>query len=77
MTGFDHAKREIFAGRAQARSLWVLLSTEQDRDGYALKPSPWEGPGEYQHVIFSPAKDLGVLVRLPDHRGLPKTAEAA
>lgn len=37
---------------AVARQLWILLGTEHDRDGYALKPQKWEGPGEYQCVEY-------------------------
>jgi hypothetical protein len=61
--GYDEARREILAGRAEARALWVLLSHEHQRDGYALKPTPWEGPGEYQHVVFYGGR--GVLVHIP------------
>jgi hypothetical protein len=69
MTGYEHAQTEIAAGRAKAHSLWVLLRTAEERDGYALKPNPWEGPGEYQQVSFGDG--LGVFVRLPAGRHLP------
>lgn len=38
--------------------LWVLLGAESARDGYALKPSPWEGPGEYQRVVYPDGRDV-------------------
>lgn len=38
-------------------SLWVLLTTPADRDGYALKPLIWEGGGEYQHVVLSDGRE--------------------
>lgn len=44
--------------------LWVLLSDEHERDGYALKPDPWEGPGEYQRVTYPGGDSLGVLVKV-------------
>ena len=43
-------------------TLWVLLQSKQDRDGYALKPDPWEGPGEYQQVTYSDGRDVLVKV---------------
>jgi hypothetical protein len=70
--GFDVALAAIAKGEAIASALWLLLGTEADRDGYALKPSPWEGPGEYQCVTFSDGRS--VLVRVPsDGRALPLT----
>ena len=63
--GYDEAVREIAAGRAKPRNLWVLLSAESQRDGYALKPAPWEGPGEYQFVEFM--NNSWRLVRLPEN----------
>ena len=44
--------------------LWVLLADEHERDGYALKPAPWEGPGEYQRVTYEGGDSLGVLVKV-------------
>lgn len=67
--GFDEARAAIHAGTAMAHALWCLISDEHDRDGYALKPSPWEGSGEYQRVHYSDGRD--VLVRIPDDRSLP------
>lgn len=63
--GYDEAVKAIHAGTARPRSLWIIVGDEHQRDAYALKPSPWEGPGEYQHVDF----DDGYfrLIRLPDH----------
>lgn len=61
--GFDEAVAAVAAGTAQAHALWMLLSSEADRDGFALKPSPWEGAGEYQRVAFADGRD--VLVRIP------------
>lgn len=61
--GFNEAKAAIAAGNAKAHALWVLISNEHDREGYALKPSPWEGSGEYQRVHYSDGRD--VLVRIP------------
>lgn len=69
-TAFEKAAADIKAGRARGHALWILLGAESDRDGYALKPSPWEGPGSYQHV--SVGDDLGYLVLTPgDGRSLP------
>lgn len=65
MTGAEHAVAEIRAGRARARALWIILKHESDRDAFALKPDPWEGPGEYQMVEYD-GKRFGVLVKLPD-----------
>ncbi len=64
--GHAEALREIQAGRAEAFALWVLLSQESERDGYALKPMPWEGPGEYQHVKFNDGREG--FVRVPFNR---------
>ena len=64
---FDEALNEVRAGRAKAHSLWILLSDERERDGYALKPETWEGPGEYQRVSRN-GDSLGVLVRIPTGR---------
>lgn len=66
---YDEAQKEIAAGRAKARSLWLLLSDEHDRDGYALRPEKWEGPGEYQCVVRAD-ETLGVLVRITGHPAL-------
>ena len=67
--GYKQAVDAIAARTATAHALFVLLSSEHDRDGYWLKPSPWEGPGEYQRVTFEDGRS--VFVRLPDHRSLP------
>ncbi|MCA0276311.1 MAG: hypothetical protein LCH86_09920 [Proteobacteria bacterium] len=72
--GFNEAKRAIATGRARARALWVILTDEHQRDGYALKPSPWEGPGEYQNVSFGDGP--GSLVRLPGGKSLKVPAIA-
>lgn len=61
--GFQEAQAAILAGRATAHSLWQLISNESDREGYALKPVPWEGSGEYQRVEFADGRD--VYVRIP------------
>lgn len=61
--GYDEAAAAIAAGKAIAKTLWVLIEDERQRDGFALKPSPWEGAGEYQHVAFD--DDYCRLVRLP------------
>lgn len=63
--GYQEARKAIEEGRATPHALWVLLSNESDRDGYALKPRPWEGPGEYQHVKF--LGEYGHFVRLPSN----------
>jgi len=62
--GFDEAVQAIVAGNAKAHALWVLLSEPSARDGYALKPMPWEGPGEYQHVSHDDGRTG--FVRVPD-----------
>jgi len=69
--GFTAASEAIRSGKAKANALWVLLSDEHQRDGYAIRPSPWEGAGEYQHVEFFDARG-SVFVRLPDGKHLPK-----
>lgn len=51
--GYDAAKAAIAAGTAEARALWVLLTEEDEREGYWLKPMPWEGSGEYQAVHYN------------------------
>ena len=51
-TAYEEAARAIAEGRAEGHALWVLLSDEHERDGYWLKPMPWEGPGEYQSVRY-------------------------
>lgn len=72
--GFDEAVVAVVAGTAKAQSLWTLLSKESDRDGYGLKPSPWEGAGEYQRVVFDDGRD--VFVRIPDfHYSIDDTAK--
>jgi hypothetical protein len=46
-------------------ALWILLASEHDRDGYALRPRVWEGPGEYQRVSETDKPDdLGYLVKV-------------
>lgn len=62
--GYDEAIRAITEGRAEPRALWVLVKDERTRDGYALKPDPWEGSGEYQHVEID---GRSRLIRLPDN----------
>lgn len=72
--GFDEAVAAVVAGSAKANALWCLLSKESERDGYALKPVPWEGPGEYQSVSFDDGRD--VYVRIPDfHYSIDDTAK--
>lgn len=61
--GFDQAVREIVAWRAAPCSLWMILGAESDRDGFALRPAPWEGPGEYQAVEWTDRRTT--LVRVP------------
>ena len=73
--GFDEARKAIFAGMAKAHALWVLLRDEHQRDGYALKPMPWEGSGEYQHVSFSDGRRG--FVRLPSDKRLPPVERIA
>lgn len=72
-SGFFDAVEAIKAGRAKAHALWLILSDEKERDGYALKPCPWDGPGEYQHVSFG-SESLGILVRIPDGQYSLQTA---
>lgn len=48
---------------AVARQLWMLLSKESDRDGYALQPEKWEGPGEYQCVEYPDGRITLVKVK--------------
>lgn len=61
--GFDEAVEAIVAGQAEAGALWLLLSSEGDRDGYWLRPMPWEGSGEYQRVSYKDGRNG--LVRVP------------
>lgn len=70
--GFDEARKAIVSGKAHSHALWIIMSDEHQRDGYALKPLIWEGTGEYQRVTFGDGRDG--FVRLPDHRHLPKNA---
>lgn len=68
--GYEEAVRAIAAGHAKGKALWVLLSDERERDGHALRPSPWEGSGEYQRVSFDDGRDG--FVRVPTgRRSLP------
>jgi len=68
---YHQAAKAIAAGEAEAYALWVLLSDEHQRDGYGLKPMPWEGPGEYQHVKYGDGRDG--FVRIPGCKSLPCT----
>jgi len=58
------AKHEISNGKLVSHSLWMLIKSEHERDGYALKPATWEGSGEYQHVSKA-GESLGFLVKVP------------
>ncbi|TGR81218.1 hypothetical protein EN866_35435 [Mesorhizobium sp. M2D.F.Ca.ET.223.01.1.1] len=71
-TGFDEARKAIFAGKAKSHALWAILTDEHQRDGYALRPMPWEGSGEYQWVSFDDGRSG--FVRLPADKHLPRTA---
>lgn len=73
--GWLNACQEIADGKAVASALWTLLSKESDRAGYALRPDPWEGPGEYQHL--ERPNLTGCFVRLPDFRPLPTSPAQA
>lgn len=61
--GYQEARKAIMERRAVPHALWILLSNESDRDGYALKPNPWEGSGEYQHIEID--GEYGRLIRIP------------
>ncbi|MBX5143333.1 hypothetical protein HJB79_32055 [Rhizobium lentis] len=65
---FKNALKEIHAGRAEAHALWVSLNDEHQRDRFAFKASPWEGPGEYQSVSFKDGRN--VFIKIGD-RHLP------
>jgi hypothetical protein len=69
MIGFNQAKAAILAGTAEKRALWVLLQCESERDGYALRPRPWEGAGQYQAVTFGDGRCVFVLI--PSGHRLP------
>lgn len=77
MGAYEEAAAAIAEGRAVARQLWVILREENERDGYALRPMPWEGPGEYQSVEYADGRKG--FVRLPPlgegrgRGGLPTT----
>lgn len=80
-TGYATALEAIHGGRAEAFALWALISDEHQRDGYALRPIPWEGPGEYQHVRYADGRDGFVRlnesgVSLPTRACLSKAGEA-
>ena len=76
MRGYEEARTAIGNGVAKAHALWLLLAAEADRDGYALKPLIWEGPGEYQRVTFSDGRD-GLVRVSADSRPLPIIKSAA
>lgn len=61
--GYKAACQAIAKGTATAHPLWVLLSNEADREGFALRPMPWEGPGEYQSVKYGDGRQG--FVRIP------------
>lgn len=69
LSTYDEAARAIAAGHAIARSLWVIVTDEHQRDSYALRPMRWEGPGEYQHVVFDDHRG-NVLVKLSGRKSL-------
>lgn len=74
--GFDEAAKAILGGRATPHALCAIISTEGQRDGYALRPLIWEGPGTYQHVSYEDGRSG--FVRLPDSAGsLPKRPTGA
>ncbi|HEU5019650.1 MAG TPA: hypothetical protein VFT69_16955 [Pseudolabrys sp.] len=73
--GYRAAKEAIASRTAEAFALWVLLSDESQRDGYALRPMPWEGSGEYQHVRYADGRNG--FVRIPIGEGLPTRAAIA
>lgn len=58
----EQTHKAIARGDAQAHALWVILTNENDRDGYALKPLQWDGIGEYQHISFRDGRDGFVRV---------------
>jgi hypothetical protein len=68
-TPYDEAATAIAKGEAEGHALWVLLSDEHQRDGYWLKPMPWEGPGQYQHVSFNDGR--AGFIRVPGCKSLP------
>ena len=53
----DETRLAIANGEAQAHALWVIISSEEQRDGFYLRPLQWEGPGTYQHVSFRDGRD--------------------
>lgn len=71
-SAYDDAAKAIAAGEAEGRALWVLLSDEHQRDGHWLKPMPWEGSGEYQHVRFADGRDG--FVRIPNGKRSLRTS---
>lgn len=76
--GYDEACKAIAEGTAVPHALWILVSDEHQRDAYCLKPSPWEGPGEYQRVTFGDGEADSRLIRLPENaRSLHKIARKA
>lgn len=69
-TAYDQAAQAISAGEAKGQALWCIISNEHMRDGYLLRPMPWEGSGQYQHVSYNDGRDG--FVRIPDgRRSLP------
>ena len=61
---YEETAAAIELGKATAHCLWISIGEENARDGYALKPMPWEGPGSYQRVHFADGRDG--LIRIPD-----------
>lgn len=60
--GFKKASLAIAKGTATAHPLWAVLHNEEQREGYLIRPSPWEGPGDYQHVSFSDGRKVFVRI---------------
>lgn len=61
--GHAEAAQAIGRGEAHAHSLWCILSRPDERDGFMLKPSMWEGPGQYQNVHLADGRQI--YVKLP------------
>jgi len=70
---YQTAQLEILAGNLRPHSLWMILTSETERDAYALKPQTWEGKGEYQHVS-KVGESLGFLVKVPFGQSLKVAA---
>ncbi len=68
MTTTEQVRQDIKDGIAHAHSLWMFIKDPDERGGFDLRPSPWEGPGEYQYVHYLDGRDSpNVYVKVTGH----------